>query len=82
MPKWFASQLSSHNLRNVGQALTMQNSLNILPAIKYFCLNHGLERLFPERISRIGWKEDVSFADKNSVPRGSKKTGSSGEKTW
>ena len=29
-----ASQLSSDDLRNVGQALVMHNSLNILPAIK------------------------------------------------
>ena len=31
MSKWPASQLSSDDLKNVGQALVMQNSLDIFP---------------------------------------------------
>ena len=64
------SQLSSDNLRNVRQALLMYNFLDILPAITHLYPDHGLGRLFTERISRIGQREDVSFADKNSVQRG------------
>ena len=32
MPKWPANQLNFDDLRNVEQALVMQNSLDILPA--------------------------------------------------
>ena len=64
-----ASQLSSDDLRNVRQALLMHNFLDILPAIKHLRPDPGLRRLLPERISRIGRREDVSFADKNSVQR-------------
>ena len=45
-----ASQLSSDELRNVGQALVKHNFLNILPAIKLIL---DLGRLLPERICRI-----------------------------
>ena len=34
MPKWLAGQLSSDDLRNIGQALVMYKFLNIFPAIK------------------------------------------------
>ena len=48
-----ASQLSKDDLRNVGQALVMYNSLGILPAIKHVYFDPGLGHLLPERISRI-----------------------------
>ena len=47
-----AGQLSSDDLRNVGQALVMHNSLDILAAIKHLRPDPGLGRLLPEYISR------------------------------
>ena len=44
---------------------SLDNSLNILLAIKQVCLNSGLGRLFPERISKIKVTEagQLIFAD-------------------
>ena len=53
-----ASQLSSDDFRNVGQAL-MHNSLDILSAIKHLRFDPRLRRLLPERVSRIEWREDM-----------------------
>ena len=39
-----------------------------------------LGRLFPKYISKIEWRKDVHFADKNLVQSGLKKTGSLREK--
>ena len=46
------TQLSSDDLRNVGQALVMHNSLDILLAIKHLRPDPGLGRLLLEHISR------------------------------
>ena len=46
MSTWPASQLNSDNLRNVGQALMMHNSLNILLAINISALILGWDVFF------------------------------------
>ena len=68
MSKWVASQLSFDDLENVEQALVMQNSFDIPPAIKHLRPDSGLGRLLPERISRTEVVEGRRvFVDKNLV---------------
>ena len=57
----------------------MHRSLNILLDIKYLRPDHRLECFLPERISRIGWKKDVSFADKTWCKKVQRKLASQGK---
>ena len=59
-----ASQLSSDDLRNVGQALVMHNSLDILIAIKLIL---GWDVFFRSASAEFERRENVRCADKNLV---------------
>ena len=71
MPNWPTSQLNSDDLRNVGQALVMQNSFDILPAsfVKHLRRNLlGLDVSFENVSPELKYRrEDVRSADKNLV---------------
>ena len=68
------SQLSPDDLRNVGHALVIHNSLDILPAIKHLRPDPGLRRLLPEHISKIELtKEKRAFCRQTLVQKDSKK---------
>ena len=57
-----ASQLSSDDLRNVEQALIIQNSFNSLSAIKYLRLNLGLECFLPDASSKLKKEKEERHA--------------------
>ena len=70
MPKLLVS-LILIILKNIRQTMVIYNSFNIRHQA-----DPRLRRLFLKRISKIERRDDMRFADKNSVQRSSKKTGS------
>ena len=51
-----ASQFNSDDLKNVGQALVMHHSLDILPAIKLIL---GWDAFFQSASAEFEWRENV-----------------------
>ena len=64
-----ASQFNFDNLRNVGQALVMHNSFDILPAIKLIL---GWDAFFRSASAEFEYRENVSYTNKNFGAEGLK----------